>query len=139
MRDEYPETEPAQFKQDKISEETAAKQLAAEKATQSPRAIKPYFGDHNERCGCRNAYSNDGETAYFDPSLCNYPTLKAEVERLRNHVHGDHLLLLAIRDALDESVKLQSHYAKLLNEYDGGKRMVFTSVDEWIERLKEVE
>lgn len=40
--------------------------------------------------------------------------------------------------ALIESVTLQSHYAKLLNMHDGGMRMQFSSVAEWIERLKEV-
>jgi hypothetical protein len=37
--------------------------------------------------------------------------------------------------ALIESVKLQSHYAKLLNIYDGGQRMQFQSVGEWMARL----
>lgn len=44
-----------------------------------------------------------------------------------------------LRDALEKSVKLQSHYAKLLNMYDGGERMSFDSADKWIERLREVE
>ena len=39
--------------------------------------------------------------------------------------------------ALKESLKLQSHYANLLNMYDGGKRRGFLTVDSWIERLKE--
>ena len=39
--------------------------------------------------------------------------------------------------ALEESVKLQSHYAALLNQYDGGKRMTFRNADEWILRLQE--
>lgn len=38
--------------------------------------------------------------------------------------------------ALKESIKLQSHYASLLNQYDGGERMVFNSPEEWIERLE---
>ena len=38
--------------------------------------------------------------------------------------------------ALEESVKLQSHYAALLNQYDGGKRMTFRNADEWILRLQ---
>lgn len=40
--------------------------------------------------------------------------------------------------ALKESVKLQSHYAELLNIYDGGERMTFDSPEEWISRLREV-
>jgi len=41
-----------------------------------------------------------------------------------------------LREALDESVRIQSHYAILLNEYDGGKRLIFKSSTEWIERLE---
>lgn len=37
--------------------------------------------------------------------------------------------------ALEESVKLQSHYAGLLNMYDGGKRLQFSSSREWMNRL----
>lgn len=44
-----------------------------------------------------------------------------------------------LRSALEESLRLQAHYAKLLNMYDGGSRMVFGSVEEWLERLKEME
>lgn len=40
--------------------------------------------------------------------------------------------------ALNESLKLQSHYARLLNQYDGGKRKTFPTVDKWIERLVEI-
>lgn len=39
-----------------------------------------------------------------------------------------------IMNALTESVKLQSHYAELLNMHDGGKRMTFTA-ESWIERM----
>jgi len=39
--------------------------------------------------------------------------------------------------ALTESVKLQSHYAELLNMFDGGSRMSFASSEEWIQRLRE--
>lgn len=41
--------------------------------------------------------------------------------------------------ALEESLKLQSHYATLLNTCDGGKRTTFASVDAWIQRLRELE
>lgn len=39
--------------------------------------------------------------------------------------------------ALEESVKLQTHYAELLNMHDGGERIGFKSVDAWIDRLRE--
>lgn len=40
--------------------------------------------------------------------------------------------------ALEESVKLQSHYAALLNMHDGGERLQFTTAEEWIEWLIEI-
>ena len=43
-----------------------------------------------------------------------------------------------LRIALQESVKLQSHYAMLLNMYDAGERITFDSPEEWINRLREV-
>ena len=43
-----------------------------------------------------------------------------------------------LRIALEESVRLQSHYAKSLNVLDGGERIVFESAKEWIERLREI-
>lgn len=42
-------------------------------------------------------------------------------------------------DALEESVKLQSHYAELLNMYDGGARRVFKNATEWLDRLEELD
>jgi len=39
-------------------------------------------------------------------------------------------------EALSESVKLQSHYAGLLNMHDEGGRMMFANSDEWLKRLK---
>lgn len=39
--------------------------------------------------------------------------------------------------ALQESVKLQSHYANVLNMHDGGERRQFGDVEEWINRLRE--
>lgn len=41
-------------------------------------------------------------------------------------------------DALVQSVELQSHYAALLNQYDGGRRSIFASVDAWIQRLRDL-
>lgn len=43
-----------------------------------------------------------------------------------------------LEEALSESIKLQSHYAKLLNGYDGGIRKTFRSSEDWIERLHEL-
>jgi hypothetical protein len=40
--------------------------------------------------------------------------------------------------ALAASVGLQSHYAGLLNMYDGGKRRQFSNPDEYIQRLVDI-
>jgi hypothetical protein len=45
--------------------------------------------------------------------------------------------IAALEIALNESVKLQSHYAAILNDYDGGKRRIFSGPEEWIQRLIE--
>ena len=43
--------------------------------------------------------------------------------------------IVELRDALEQSVKLQSHYAFLLNATDGGERMQFGNAQEWMDRL----
>jgi hypothetical protein len=40
--------------------------------------------------------------------------------------------------ALQESVKLQSHYAALLNGDDGGRRIGFADAQAWLDRLAEL-
>ena len=41
--------------------------------------------------------------------------------------------------ALEESVKLQSHYAQLLNMYHGGTRLLFKDAQEWLLRLRQLD
>ncbi len=43
-----------------------------------------------------------------------------------------------LRTALEQSVRLQSHYAFLLNLHDGGERLQFENADAWLRRLAEV-
>ncbi len=43
-----------------------------------------------------------------------------------------------IWEALMESFKLQSHYAILLNQHDGGERAIFTDVHDWLQRLRDL-
>lgn len=45
---------------------------------------------------------------------------------------------LALAMALEESVRLQSHYARLLNNFDGGYRHEFKDAQEWLGRLAEI-
>jgi hypothetical protein len=40
-----------------------------------------------------------------------------------------------LKHALERSVSLQSHYARLLNAYDYGERIEFKNADEWLARL----
>jgi hypothetical protein len=42
---------------------------------------------------------------------------------------------IGLRHALEESLKLQTHYASILNMHDGGNRMQFATVKSWIDRL----
>jgi hypothetical protein len=39
--------------------------------------------------------------------------------------------------AFSESIKLQAHYAELLNMHDGGHRTIFRSPAEFVDRLVE--
>lgn len=48
-----------------------------------------------------------------------------------------HLSVTQLEVALVESVKLQAHYAELLNMHDGGQRTVFRDAAAWIARLRE--
>ena len=41
--------------------------------------------------------------------------------------------------ALKESLKLQCHYAKILNMYDGGQRIDNFTFETWINRLSEIQ
>lgn len=43
-----------------------------------------------------------------------------------------------LKIALEKSLTLQRHYAKLLNSYDGGERIVFNSAEEWLARLRKL-
>ena len=54
------------------------------------------------------------------------------------HVTSAYRANAQLMDALEQSVEMQSHYAALLNEIDGGVRFTFRSADEWIVRLREI-
>jgi hypothetical protein len=60
-----------------------------------------------------------------------------ELYRLKE-VFRDKLTIKKLEKALSESLKLQKHYAELLNCYDEGERRTFDSINEWMERLKEI-
>lgn len=56
--------------------------------------------------------------------------LEAKCDGLRDQID-------ALTRALEESVRLQAHYARLLNSYDGGARVAFESAAAWLARLEE--
>jgi hypothetical protein len=40
--------------------------------------------------------------------------------------------------ALEEAIKLQAHYAELINMHDGGQRIPFKSAKEFLDRLRKL-
>lgn len=81
-------------------------------------------------------------TAYRDGQQSRQPEIdhfKFNLERVQQHLQHTIAERDALRAALDESVKLQSHYADLLNMYDDGQRIIFKSSKEWLERFATLE
>lgn len=72
------------------------------------------------------------QTAIDDRTVANCTEIAMFGKGMSDYLHELHR-------ALDESVKLQSHYAGLLNQYDGGQRLQFADADEWIKRLAELD
>ena len=70
--------------------------------------------------------------AEIDKLLDQLITAQQQIDRL---VVPQQQEIVELRHALAESLKLQSHYASLLNAYDGGKRMEFATPEDWIKRL----
>lgn len=62
----------------------------------------------------------------------------AEIATLKEQVRELEAEKKRIRKSLEECLKLQNHYASLLNLYDGGSRLTFRSAQEWINRLQEL-
>jgi hypothetical protein len=44
-----------------------------------------------------------------------------------------------VYQALEESIKLQAHYARILNMYDGGKRIEFRNASDWLHRIRKLD
>src|SRR5437763_10478835 len=63
-----------------------------------------------------------GDCGWF----ATYRALRERVAALRES---------ALERALAESLRLQSHYAVLLNHHDGGARRIFPSIESWLDRL----
>ena len=100
--------------------------------------------------------SDDGDYCLFEEVDAEIAALKErvrglEAERRDNAIIGQATMEEAyarikeleaekkrIRKSLEECLKLQNHYASLLNLYDGGSRLTFRSAQEWINRLQEL-
>jgi hypothetical protein len=41
--------------------------------------------------------------------------------------------------ALEEAIKLQAHYAELINMHDGGQRIAFKTAKEFLDRLRKLD
>ena len=74
----------------------------------------------------------------------------AEMEEIARSLEGQqgdsdividnlHTKLDRLQRGLDLLIPLQRHYAKLLNQWDGGKRIEFQSSDQWLDRLDTIE
>jgi hypothetical protein len=83
---------------------------------------------------CREAtpLKNDIPAETMVPSRSSLAT-----EEKRAEIDTDRRAL-DLQIALDRSVKLQSHYASLLNKWDGGRRIGFDDGAAWIARLREI-
>lgn len=67
-----------------------------------------------------------------------YKKFPAAVEITVSHEMIEQVDLVAeLAVALEESLKLQAHYARSLNDFDGGSRRVFHDMHEWLDRLHE--
>ena len=62
--------------------------------------------------------------------------LKEEIAGLNKHRKQQDAEIDRLKELLEESFKLQVHYAELLNMHDGGERIVFDSIEQFEERLK---
>jgi hypothetical protein len=81
-----------------------------------------------EECGFSEEFMAECEDQYKD----------AKIEGLQQALTASQAQAKRMAGALEHSLKLQENYATLLNMYDGGERIIFKSVDEWVDRLKEL-
>jgi len=65
-------------------------------------------------------------------------SIAVEAREIRRELEELKVSVDLVFRALHASVKLQSYYADLLNQYDHGHRMMFTT-EQWLERLRELE
>jgi hypothetical protein len=89
-----------------------------------------------DACVLARQYVRLAETSDWIQSADGNDTIRETPEAELRSLREENGLL---RKALDKSIWFQSHYAALLNQYDGGRRMSFVSGDAWIARLHDLE
>lgn len=82
-----------------------------------------------------DAVQEDVEEYFSDKWIEEFITQVAEESRREEMPKEAPKSIMLI--ALQESLKLQAHYAQLLNDWDGGERKIFRSVSQWLDRLRE--
>jgi hypothetical protein len=91
------------------------------------RAIEEDLDRGEKVYRCDQPLSNDHATLAEVPEVKSLLQIGAQFVQPR---------ISELQIALRESVKLQAHYAELLNMHDGGLRMIFPTPEEWIARLR---
>lgn len=61
--------------------------------------------------------------------------IRGKLSELHRTARTQEAVIERLVSALDQSLKLQSHYAKLLNMHDGGARLEFADTEAWLKRL----
>jgi hypothetical protein len=89
------------------------------------------------QCGCTDDRACPGGCSWVAWDLCSAcaPVGQARDDDMPRVPRGP--TVAELKEALEQSVRLQSHYATLLNQYDGGARIGFPTADDWIRRLRE--
>jgi len=82
------------------------------------------------------AEDRQSEPCPNDGTMMVHVTYREQLEMCSDRLVQEFMRYELLQTALTESLKLQSHYALLLNMYDGGTRLTFPSIEEWVERLK---
>lgn len=77
--------------------------------------------------------TNNACPAVEVPEVWNHRPIEDDLQRQLIEKDRD---IERLKELLDESFKLQTHSAKLLNMHDGGERIVFDSIEQFEERLK---
>lgn len=105
-----------------------AKLAAAETSLHSARLAKAAAEDERDAALAEAAHDREVLASYRGA----FTTQKERADRCEAEA-------ARLKDALEQSVRLQAHYAGLLNDWDGGQRIVFADANAWLYRLAALE